>query len=124
MPRSPLTRDEPAYLAELRRPSAARKGRNVQDGYARGVGLQFGTLADTIRKDPVYAEGVRLAYGRTIVAEFNRMNLYLILRAYLDNVPGDIVEFGSYKGGNAIFMASVLNSSRLKLGFHSVTLKK
>jgi len=99
---------EPAYLAELRRPANIRKGRNVQDGYSRGVGLQFGSLADAIRKDPVYAEAVGLAHGRTIVAEHNRMNLFLILRAFLENVPGHVIEFGSYKGGNAIFMASVL----------------
>jgi predicted O-methyltransferase YrrM len=99
---------EPAYLADMRRPAKIRKGRNVQDGYSRGVGLQFGTLADAVRKDPVYAEAVALAHGRTIVAEQNRMNLFLILRAFLNDVPGHIIEFGSYKGGNAIFMASVL----------------
>ena len=99
---------EPAYLSELRRPANIRKGRNVQDGYSRGVGLQFGALADAIRKDPVYAEAVSLAHGRTIVAEHNRMNLFLILRAFLDAIPGHVIEFGSYKGGNAIFMASVL----------------
>jgi predicted O-methyltransferase YrrM len=99
---------EPAYLAELRRPPNIRKGRNVQDGYARGVGLQFGALADAVRRDPVYADAMDLAHGRTIVAEHNRMNLFLILRAYLDRIPGDVIEFGSYKGGNALFMASVI----------------
>lgn len=99
---------EPAYVADLRRPPNMRKGRNVQDGYARGVGLQFGTLADAVRRDPVYKEAIDLAHGRTIVAEHNRMNLFLIVRAFLDEVPGDVIEFGSYKGGNAIFLASVL----------------
>lgn len=99
---------EPAYLADLRKAPNIRKGRNVQDGYSRGVGLQFGALADAVRRDPIYTEAVGLAHGRTIVAEHNRMNLFLILRAFLDAVPGDVIEFGSYKGGNAIFMASVL----------------
>jgi hypothetical protein len=102
------TAEEPAYLADLRKPANIRKGRNVQDGYSRGVGLQFGKLAEAILRDPVYQEAVGLAHGRTIVAEHNRMNLFLILRAFLQDVPGDIIEFGSYKGGNAIFLASVL----------------
>jgi predicted O-methyltransferase YrrM len=34
------------------------------------------------------------------------MNLFLIMRFFLRNAePGHIIEFGSYKGGNAIFMA-------------------
>jgi hypothetical protein len=85
-----------------------RKGRNVRDGYSRGVGLQFGTLGDAVGRDPLYAEALSLAQGRTIVAEHNRMNLFLIVRAFLDRIPGDVIEFGSYKGGNAIFLASVL----------------
>jgi predicted O-methyltransferase YrrM len=99
---------EPPYLAELRHPPNVRKGRNVRDGYSRGVGLQFGTLGDSVRRDPLYAEALSLADGRTIVAEHNRMNLFLIVRAFLDRIPGDVIEFGSYKGGNAIFLASVL----------------
>ena len=34
------------------------------------------------------------------------MNLFLIMRFFLSRIPrGNIIEFGSYRGGNAIFMA-------------------
>jgi predicted O-methyltransferase YrrM len=85
-----------------------RKSRNVYEGYQRGFGLQFGNLRKQVLKDPLYKEGVRLAKGRTILSEQNRMNIFLIMRFFLHNVePGHIIEFGSYKGGNAIFMAYV-----------------
>jgi predicted O-methyltransferase YrrM len=85
-----------------------RLGRCVRDGYARGWGLQFGGLRDRIRGDLVYQEASRLADGCSIVSEDNRMNLYLILRFYLSRLNhGHIVEFGAYKGGNAMFLAHV-----------------
>lgn len=44
----------------------------------------------------------------TVVSELNRMNIFLILKFFLGKIPkGAIVEFGSYKGGNALFMAMV-----------------
>jgi hypothetical protein len=89
---------------------ATRKMRNVRDGYARGWGLQCGRFRESIREDPLYQEASRLALGRSVVSEDNRMNLYLILKYFLPFVPfGHIVEFGSYKGGNALFMAYVVD---------------
>jgi predicted O-methyltransferase YrrM len=85
-----------------------RKGRNVYEGYQRGWGLQFGDLREKIVADPLYQEAMTFATGRTIMMEFNRMNIFLIMRFYLQNIErGHIVEFGSYLGGNAIFMAYV-----------------
>ncbi|MDT3778888.1 macrocin O-methyltransferase [Nitrospira sp. MA-1] len=87
-----------------------RKSRNVRDGYARGWGLQCGQLRELVRKDALYQEACRLAAGRTVVSEDNRMNLFLILKYFLPYIPfGHIVEFGSYKGGNALFMAYVVD---------------
>ncbi|MBF0169625.1 MAG: class I SAM-dependent methyltransferase [Nitrospinae bacterium] len=78
----------------------------MYEGYQRGWGLQFGDLQKAILADPLYQEGVALATNRTIVAELNRMNLFLLIRYYLPFIEtGDIIEFGSYKGGNALFMA-------------------
>lgn len=89
-------------------PQQPRLGRNVREGYQRGWGIQFHDLRDKVRADPLYQHAMGLAAGRTIVSEDNRMNVYLILRFFLGKLaPGDIIEFGSYKGGNAIFMAAV-----------------
>ncbi len=86
-----------------------RKGRNPREGYMRGWGLQFRGLADAIRADPLYREALALAEGRSVMAEAHRQNLYLILRFFLPKIPfGHVVEFGAYRGGNAMFMAHVL----------------
>lgn len=86
---------------------AVHSGRNVTAGYVRGWGLEFGQLAEAISKDPVYADSLELARDRTLLPEHKLMNLYLIIRFGLHGIPGDIVEFGSYRGGSAIFMAAV-----------------
>ena len=87
---------------------AVKNGRSVADGYARGWGLQFGGLRAKCLQDPIYVEAARYARGRTLVAELNLMNLFLILRFFLRQVPfGHLVEFGSYRGGSALFMAAV-----------------
>ena len=86
-----------------------RQGRNVYDGYQRGWGLQFAGLKEKVLADPLYQEAVKVSQDRTIIGVDNRMNIYLILHFYLDKVPsGHIIEYGSYRGGNAIFMAYVV----------------
>lgn len=85
-----------------------RQGRNVYEGYQRGWGLQFGGLKDKILNDPLYQEAFAVAKDRTIMSEDNRMNIFLLLRFFLGRVPfGHIVEYGSYRGGSAIFMAYI-----------------
>lgn len=98
------------YLPKMADDAATfRGGRNVRDGYARGWGLQFGNLRDKVRKDRLFQEANALVQGRTVVSEDNRMNIFLILKFFLKNIPfGHIVEFGSYKGGNALFIAYVV----------------
>ncbi len=89
-------------------PEGLQRGRSVRDGYARGWGLQFGELPARIAADPLYREAVALAGGRTVQSEANRMNIYLLLRLFLERLPaGNIVEYGSWRGGSAIFMAKV-----------------
>lgn len=85
-----------------------RLGRSPRDGYARGYGLEFDALSEKIALDPLYRSASALAEGRSIQSERNRMNLFLLLRFFARALPrGDIVEFGSYRGGSAIFMARV-----------------
>ena len=84
------------------------RGRNIRSGYQRGWGLQFGDLAGQLHQDTLYNEAMKMAKGRTVVSEHNRMNIYLMIRFGFENLePGHIVEFGAYKGGNALFMAKL-----------------
>jgi len=98
-----------AYLPEMKGlAQGIRQGRNVYEGYQRGWGLQFGGLRDKVLSDPLYKEAYAVAQDRTIMSEENRMNIFLMLRFYLDRIPlGHIVEYGSYRGGSAIFMAYI-----------------
>lgn len=95
-------------LPKFAEASTRLRGRNVQAGYQRGWGLQFGDLHGQVLKDDLYRHAFGSAKNRTVVSEWNRMNLYLILRYGFEGLaPGHILEFGAYKGGNAIFMAEV-----------------
>jgi hypothetical protein len=91
-----------------------RKGRDVYSGYLRGCGLKYGNLKDLCFADPVFSEAHALATAaspngkpRTIVSPLNLINLFAILKLNLAPLesPGHIVEFGSLRGGSAIFMA-------------------
>lgn len=86
-----------------------RSGRNIRDGYQRGWGLMAGGLMPKVFHDPAYARSLKLAEGRTIQDDCCRMNLFLIMKFFLPKLAGggNIIEFGSYRGGSAIFMASV-----------------
>lgn len=87
---------------------ALRRDRSVKDGYTRGWGLEFGGLDAKVQADPLYREAVKVAQGRTVLAESRRMNLFLLAKFYLPRLPrGNIIEFGAYRGGNAMFLAHV-----------------
>lgn len=99
-----------SYLPELKgMTQGIRQGRNVYEGYQRGWGLQFGGIREKVLGDPLYKDAFAVARDRTIMSEENRMNIFLLLRFFLDKIPfGHIVEYGSYRGGSAIFMAYVV----------------
>jgi predicted O-methyltransferase YrrM len=85
-----------------------RAGRSVRDGYARGWGLEFGNVQDRVAADPLYRKAVALTSGRSYVSEARRMNLFLLITFFLPNLDRrNLIEFGAYKGGNAMFMAYV-----------------
>ena len=95
-------------LAPFPEASERLRGRNIRAGYQRGWGLQFGDLREQVLKDELYRHALGLAQARTMVSEWNRMNLFLILKFGFEGLePGHVVEFGAYRGGNAIFMAEV-----------------
>lgn len=89
-------------------------GRNVTAGYARGWGLEYGRLGETIARDPVYRESLQMARPRSLVLEPKLMNLFLIMKYGIRDHEADFIEFGSYRGGSAIFMANVARRLGLK----------
>lgn len=85
-----------------------RGGRSPRDGYDRGSGLKYRGLDAKVAAQPDYQEAVALSAGRSIVRPDRLMNLYLLIRYYLPKLqPGHIVEYGTYRGGGAMFMAAL-----------------
>ena len=83
--------------------NSIRNGRNPQEGYQRGWGLQFGGLREKVLADPLYQDAFSVAHDRTIMSEDNRMNIYLLLKFFLNKIPfGHIIEYDTFRGGNAI----------------------
>jgi len=80
--------DQNSYLTKPNFGSAdIVKGRNVRDGYARGWGLRFDGLIQKVMADPLYQEASVLAQSRSVVAEHNRANIFLLLKFYLHKIP-------------------------------------
>jgi hypothetical protein len=83
-----------------------RLGRNIYEGYQRGTFLENGYLRERIGADPDFQDAIGYASDRTLVTPDRLMNLFLLLKFFLPRLPpGDIVEFGSYRGGSAFFLA-------------------
>jgi hypothetical protein len=93
-------------------PSSFVAGRNVVAGYARGWGLQFGTLFDELQRDPIYQEATELMGEVITSSHVHFMNLLLILKYGLKNLKGDIIDLGAY-ASEALFLACVAK----RLGF-------
>jgi hypothetical protein len=87
-------------------------GRNVRAGYARGVGLEFGRLHPVIGSDPDWMAAWGVAESRSIVLPLRLMNLFLIIK-YSNIRQGNIIEFGSYRGGSALLMAMLAKRLRM-----------
>lgn len=97
-----LEEADPAMLACVR-------GRWPAHGYVRGWGLEHGDLAQRIAEHPLYVQALEATQGRSIMVEHRLMNLFLIIACFFDTLDDhNIVEFGSYRGGSALFMAFLL----------------
>lgn len=94
------------------RPWTLDRGRAIELGHLRGWGLEYGSLQAEVNAQPDFIEAIDLARKRgSLLTPAKLMNLYLLLKFGLPMLEsGDIVEFGSYKGGSAIFMASLLRA--------------
>lgn len=85
-----------------------RGGRNVYDGYQRGWGLEFGDLKARVSEDPDYRYAAGIANARSVLLLERMMNLFLLCKFFLPRLPhGHIVEYGSFRGGSAMFMAAL-----------------
>lgn len=96
-------------LSDLHTPSqdSVAAGRNVTAGYTRGWGLEYGGLAKSIAEDPVYQESLSMCRHLSLLGEHKLMNIFIIMKYGFNGIQGDIFEFGSYRGGSAIFIANV-----------------
>jgi hypothetical protein len=80
-------------------------------GMLRGWGIEFGVLRRLVSRDPLYRKARRAEAGRSVLLELRRINLFLLIRFYLAELPSqDIAELGVYRGGNAFFMATLLKA--------------
>lgn len=87
--------------------SSFLEGRNVVAGAARSFALQLKKVEALIEEDPIFQESLALTSKRTLVIRKNLQNIFLIMKYGLQHLEGDIIEFGCYTGGSAIFMANV-----------------
>jgi hypothetical protein len=83
-------------------------GRSTRDGYLRGCGIQYGNIIDLCKADPLFVRAFSLAHSRTVVRDVKLVNLFMLIKFFLPRLPpGHLVEFGSFRGGSAVFMAIV-----------------
>lgn len=109
-PAAPAAHPGPVELPDIGTPATIVGGRSPRDGYQRGWGLQHWELAPRIAADPLYRAAVEASGGLSLLVEAKRMNLFLLLTRYFAALDArDVVEFGAYRGGNALFMARVLS---------------
>lgn len=85
-------------------------GRDIGAGHLRGWGLEYGELYEKhLSKDPLFVSAFNAAQDRGSLLTLHKLcNLYLIIRYAMPEDHGDIFEFGSFTGGSAVFMATLL----------------
>jgi hypothetical protein len=100
------------YAMQAIAPPLVDRGRAIRLGHLRGWGLEYGSLQAEIANEPSYREALALATSRgSLLTPAKLMNLFMLIRFGLPGLQdGDIIEFGSYKGGSAIFMAALLRA--------------
>lgn len=85
------------------------QGRCLYEGYQRALSLQYGGMSDTLNAHPLYAKARDAIGGRSVVSPHKRENMFLMVTNYFGGLESqNIIEFGSWAGGNAIFLATAL----------------
>ncbi|GAB3783279.1 hypothetical protein GCM10028797_10660 [Dyella agri] len=86
-------------------------GRDIGAGYMRGCGLEFWGLYPRLESDPIFAKALAAAWARGSLLHPHKLaNLYLMVRYGMKDDRSNIFEFGSYMGGSAVFMGSILKA--------------
>ncbi len=101
--------------ADLQRSERGREGiknrRDIEAGYIRGSGIEFGYFTQVILDDPDWIAAIKAARGRSIVTVEKLMNLFLIVK-YSEIREANIIEYGSFQGGGALFLAALAKRLR------------
>ena len=88
------------------------QGRCLYEGYQRSTPVKYGSLGEDVRRDPVYRkalEASRLPAVESMVVQARFINLFILIKFFLAKLPSqNIIEFGAFKGGSAVFMATLL----------------
>jgi len=107
---SPKVMDFMPAVPEMQR--TLERGRYLYDGYQRSSSLKYGSLGDLVTRDPIYRKAraaSRLPGVRSVVDEERFHNLFLIIKFFMRDLKSqNVIEFGAYKGGSAIFLATLL----------------
>lgn len=99
---------EEEYLPRIPVKPGIRNGRNVREGYQRAIGIKFGDLAKQVQADALFVDALKHAKGRSLLPLPKLMNLFLLLKMFVP--AGDVIEFGSFRGGCAMFMGHICNA--------------
>ncbi|HEX3808673.1 MAG TPA: TylF/MycF/NovP-related O-methyltransferase [Rhizomicrobium sp.] len=106
-PTRPITALAPLDMARV-----MDRGCCPYDGYQRGTGLAHGDLAEQIWNDPLFRKALanaRTYAVRTMCTEARLMNLFLLIKFFMKDLASqNIIEYGTFRGGSALFMATLL----------------
>ncbi len=92
-------------------PKGWRKGRNVAEGYQRGVSLEYGNMSASVDAHPLFRAARAAAEGRSVLDYKRMQNLFLILTCFFEPLEQrHIAEFGCFRGGSLIFMAKIMEA--------------
>ena len=91
-------------------PILVSDGRDLGAGHQRGNRLEYGSLIEhTLSEDLIFREAATASRDRgSLLSDHKLANLYLIIRYAMPEDATCIFEFGSYMGGSAVFMATIL----------------
>lgn len=104
-------------------------GRNVSEGYDRGCGIKYGNIIECVQKDSDFISCMKIMDNRSIMQYERLINLFLIIKFYLPALIEKnkesserfaIMEFGSYRGGSALFMAQLCKLLKLPVDVYGL----